>query len=496
VSVDPGQPEVGSLFVGKYRIERKLGQGGMGAVYAATHELLHQRVAIKVLSPGVVADGEVVTRFLNEARSAARIVSDHVVRVTDVATLESGVPYMVLELLHGSDLSQVVEQRGPLPVPQAVDWLLQACAGVAKAHALGIVHRDLKPSNLFLAQRDDGTTIVKVLDFGISKSTNPAMAAGGAVTATGSMLGSPYYMAPEQVRNSKRVDARADIWAMGIIAYELLTANRPFGGEALGEIFLAIVEQPLPSIAASRGDVPAGLEKALQRCLMRNPAERFASIAELARAIEPYASRPSGLSFGGAASGSGSGTVMAPELPVSPSSHALQSPGGPSTHTAKSWGESSASGPPVLPKRNRLVPVIAGAAVVLVLLGAGVTYRTMSAPAAGDHLQAGSSPGATQTTPAATTASPAVVAPGAPPSPPVAVAPSAVQVRDETLPPVAPVASGAAGGMPPFGSANAVSPNHPSPKRKSAGQSAPSARAAAPPVAGPSLDDLPDQSRR
>jgi serine/threonine protein kinase len=470
--VNPNQPEIGSLFVGKYRIERKLGQGGMGAVFAATHELLHQRVAIKVLSPDVVAEGEVVTRFLNEARAAARIVSEHVARVTDVATLDSGVPYMVLELLEGDDLAKVLQERGPAPVTLAVDWVLQACAGVAKAHALGVVHRDLKPSNLFLTKREDGTSVVKVLDFGISKSTNPALVPTSTLTATGTMMGSPCYMAPEQVRNAKHVDGRTDIWAIGVILYELLTANRPFGGETLGELLLAIVEQRPPPISGFRRDVPPALEQVVARCLMRAPSDRFGTVGELMQALEPYASRA-----GGPSSGLSFGETAVPSLPGgrafdSGSVTQTPPPGYGGTHTAESWGETGAA--PRRPSGSRFAPTLAGAGAVLLLVLAGLAYRSF-----GDRREASPSPPVTST----------------PPAP--AALPGAITTRSEALPPAAPVPPApepvASVESPPAASGEPA-PLKPPPKRKHDSRPA---VPAAPHAAGVApADDLPDQSRQ
>ncbi len=214
---DAGLPKPGDLIAGKFRIERMIGRGGMGAVFSAQHEMLGQRVAIKMLLASVASNREVVARFLNEARLAARIEGEHVARVTDVATLDDGRPYMVIEYLEGSDLGQVLEACGPLPVPEAVDYVLQALEALAQAHAQGMVHRDFKPSNLFLARRSDGTTLVKVLDFGIAKAARPlALEENQSLTKSNSMLGSPQYMAPEQLRNAKNVDAQTDIWAVGL----------------------------------------------------------------------------------------------------------------------------------------------------------------------------------------------------------------------------------------------------------------------------------------
>jgi serine/threonine protein kinase len=283
-------PKPGEVVAGKYRIERIIGKGGMGAVLSAQHELLGQRIAIKFLLGEIAQNPEAVARFNNEARNAFKIQSEHVCRVMDVGT-ERGMPFMVMEFLEGLDLSQLLEKRGALPVEEAVDYVLQGLEAIAQAHALGIVHRDLKPANLFLHTRTDGSTIVKVLDFGIAKAANPFGDPSGnhGLTSTKSMLGSPLYMSPEQLRSAKNVDARADIWALGVILYELLTGTVPFNGETLGELFISILEQPPMPVAHKRPDVPQLLSDAVMRCLLRSVDQRFLNVAELAQAIAPCA---------------------------------------------------------------------------------------------------------------------------------------------------------------------------------------------------------------
>ena len=281
---------VGDLLANKYRVERVLGEGGMGVVVEAYHELLDQRVAVKLLYRDI-ADHEAQSRLLLEARASAKLQSDHVARVVDVDVGPDGLPFIVMELLEGSDLCQVADQRGALPRWLVVDYMLQVLEGLAHAHARGIIHRDLKPSNLFLATRPDGTQIIKVLDFGISKSPD---ATGDRraqqLTGGGTVLGSPPYMSPEQVRSPKTVDHRTDIWALGICMYELLTNSMPFGGEELQETFAQILEkEPLP-IRAHVGGVPEGLEAVVMRCLAKNRDERFQDVSELATAIAPFGS--------------------------------------------------------------------------------------------------------------------------------------------------------------------------------------------------------------
>ncbi|WP_437666021.1 protein kinase domain-containing protein [Sorangium sp. So ce1182] len=280
----------GQILSGKYRVERILGQGGMGVVVAALHEQLHQRVAIKLLHPG--ANAEMVERFVREARAAVRLKSEHVARVLDVGTLETGAPFMVMEYLEGSDLQQTLRERGPLELEEAVGYVLEACEAIAEAHAAGIIHRDLKPANLFLARGADGSGMVKVLDFGISKALAESSSAGGepelGLTKTAMVLGSPLYMAPEQMRSARTVDTRADIWSLGAILYQLLTARVPFDATSLSELILMINTEVPPSPSTFRSDLPPGLEAAILRCLEKDVAKRFRSVAELAVAIVDF----------------------------------------------------------------------------------------------------------------------------------------------------------------------------------------------------------------
>jgi serine/threonine protein kinase len=285
--------QVGQLIAGKYRIERVLGRGGMGVVMAALHEHLNQRVALKFLTDDAYQQPEAVTRFLREARAAVQIQSEHVARVMDVGTLESGAPYMVMEYLHGFDLKDVSTRRGPMPVVDAVDFLLQACDAVAEAHSLGIVHRDLKPSNLFLSERPDGTPLVKVLDFGISKALHGGRSGDASqqqMTASAAIMGSPQYMSPEQIRSSKNVDARADVWALGTILHELIAGSPAYIADTVPGLLAMIVADSPPPLSTVRPDAPPEIEAAILRCLQKDRERRFANVAELARAIERFAS--------------------------------------------------------------------------------------------------------------------------------------------------------------------------------------------------------------
>jgi cytochrome c peroxidase len=278
----------GDLLAGKYRVERVLGSGGMGIVVAARHEQLDQTVAIKFVRDEALGDEEAVARFLREARAAVKLRSEHAAKVLDVGTLESGAPYMVMEFLEGSDLAAVLSERGTLSAELAAEYIVQACEAVAEAHAAGIVHRDLKPQNLFLARTVGGGARVKVLDFGVSKTISKS-SIGAGLTQTRSMLGSPLYMSPEQMRSSRDVDARSDVWAFGVVLFQLLTGRWPFEAEAMPELVLKVVTEPPQSLAALRPDLPKSMLEVVDRCLKKDPAERFANAAELAMALEPLA---------------------------------------------------------------------------------------------------------------------------------------------------------------------------------------------------------------
>jgi serine/threonine-protein kinase len=283
----------GEIVKGKYRIDRVLGEGGMGVVVAARHIGLDQRVAIKFLLPEMLAHPEIVERFAREARAASRIESDHVARVTDVDALDDDTPFMVMEYLEGSDLSSVLRGAEGLPVELAVKYLLEACEGIGEAHRLGIIHRDIKPANLFLAHRGNGRTRVKVLDFGISKFSGSDGSTASGITRTGMVIGSADYMSPEQMLSTRDVDARADIWALGVTLYELLTAHVPFPGETLTQVCaLVMSSQPRPP-SSLRPDVPQGLDAVVLRCLEKKPVHRYASVAALVEALSPYATTDS-----------------------------------------------------------------------------------------------------------------------------------------------------------------------------------------------------------
>jgi len=280
----------GATLAGKYRIEREIGRGGMGVVFSARHLKLEQPVAIKVLSKDMIGQPIHVERFMREARAASQVRSEHVVRVMDVDVTSEGTPYIVMERLEGSDLASVLSKRGPLGVEESVDYLLQTCEALAAAHALGIVHRDLKTANLFLTRGVDGTDCIKVLDFGICKLTESQSPVDREVTEP-ELLGSPSYMSPEQLRDAPNIDARTDVWAIGMVAFRLLTRQQPFVGKTIFALYEQILHEPPRTLRQFKPELPAGLEAVVLRCLQKRPEARFADVADLAVGLYPFASR-------------------------------------------------------------------------------------------------------------------------------------------------------------------------------------------------------------
>ncbi|MBK8219172.1 MAG: protein kinase [Myxococcales bacterium] len=274
----------GEVLGGKYRLERKLGEGGMGVVFAATHLVLDQPVALKLLRSEVASHPDIAERFQREARAAAVIKSENVARVLDVGALDTGEPFMVMEYLEGEDLERVLETRGPLSSDDAVKAILDACLPLAEAHALGIVHRDLKPANLFMARQPGGRVVLKVLDFGISKVKNDTKK----LTATSVIMGTPYYMSPEQIRSAAEVDARSDVWALGVILFELLSGKLPFSGDNAASIIAAISmdrAQPLGEVVPG---VDEGIARVCEKCLSKDRDYRYRDVGALARALLPF----------------------------------------------------------------------------------------------------------------------------------------------------------------------------------------------------------------
>ncbi len=276
--------KIGDRIEGKYEIKRLLGEGGMGAVYEGENTLIHRRVAIKVLHSGVAALEEAVKRFENEAQAAGRIGSDHIVEVLDLGRLESGDRYMVMEFLKGESLSARIAARGRLSATEICHIGLQLLEGLSAAHEAGIIHRDLKPDNVFLvAQAKGRTDFVKILDFGISKFN--VLGKDFSMTRTGSVMGTPYYMAPEQARGAKNLDARLDVYAAGVILYEAATGRVPFDGDTFNELLIKIVTEESPSVRSVVPELDAGLAEIIDRARQKNPEHRFASAREFRDAL-------------------------------------------------------------------------------------------------------------------------------------------------------------------------------------------------------------------
>ncbi|MBI3205936.1 MAG: serine/threonine protein kinase [Myxococcales bacterium] len=448
----------GDVIAGKYEVTRVLGAGGMGVVVAAHDRDLERDVAVKFLSAQGAENANVVARFMREAKAAVKISSEHVAKVIEVGRLEGGAPYIVMELLDGCDLSDEVA-KGPLPVEAALDYVLQACEAIAEAHARGIVHRDLKPANLFLSKRADGSPIVKVLDFGISSMGNPATVEHG-LTRTGAIMGSPFYMSPEQAKSARSADARSDIWSMGAVLYELMAGRPPFTGETMGELVAAILtEEPAP-LGSLCAELPKGLEAVVHRCLHKDPSARFSNVGELAQALLPFAPERARVSVTRAMAVSGSAAEVAPAGSVPTGGTLVMSAAATApaagANTAAAWAETQA---PSSPGRGRLWAAgIAGVALVGVV-GLGVSLRQGATPGANPASSSGPSFGAP-------TDAPLAAAPTAPLPMPAA---SNVDVPDAAAPPSATAGPKPAAGKPPPAAprpsvASAAPPAAPPPK--------------------------------
>ncbi len=434
----------------------------MGVVVAATDLQLERKVAIKFLLPDYAQHAEAAQRFLREARAAVKIQSEHVARVIDVGTMEGGAPYMVMEYLEGRDLSAVIEEHRRLPVEEAVAYVLEGCDAIAEAHSVGIVHRDLKPANLFLTQQPDGSLRVKVLDFGISK----AMVTGDSdhsLTRTSSMMGSPLYMSPEQMKSAKNVDPRTDVWALGVILYELLMGEPPFNADSIPELSAKVLLEQPPSIRSARPDVPAQLEAVILHALEKEPARRYATVADLAMALVSFgpprtrinverASRLLRVQPAAVAPVSRTGSADAPVSSISAPSFA---------RTEAGWTDTDSTRKK---EKSRTPVLIAGAAALVVGLAAFVVLR--GAP----HAETAIAPSAV----------PVAIAPAAAAAPvrpePAAVVPAA---SVEAPPPaVVPNVAGAASAAPP--KPGAKPPVHGRPGSKSKTEPASAAAPAAP----------------
>jgi serine/threonine-protein kinase len=421
-------PNPGEILLGKYRVEEIIGVGGMGRVIKASHLYLQQPVAIKIQLPEMADSQSTVARFLREAQATVRLRSEHIARVMDVGTMPDGCPFIVMEYLEGHDLNQILRHHGP-QMPQAVvDLVLQACEGMAEAHAAGIIHRDIKPSNFFITRRPDGSNLLKILDFGISKT--PAELSE--LTGTQTVIGTPTYMAPEQMVSARSTDSRSDIWSMGVVMYQLLEGRPPFEAETYAQLVLKVGTAPPNPLHVA---LPPGLQDIVFRCLEKDPNRRIQSVGELARMLAPYASDP----MTAQQSAERASRILTAPKGGQPGFPFAGSPGGlsmtPPALTPKSWNKTGGSslsggagqmGTKVV--RGSSTKVIAGVAGLVIAAGIGGFFIATSmknnepktepkieepAAAAKQQMTPSPAPGATGTpttttgTPTTTTGTPA-----------------------------------------------------------------------------------------
>ncbi len=393
----------GALVGGRFKIERLIGRGGMGEVYAARHNATGKEVALKLIRSAQGSGKEHVRRFMREARAATAIQHPNVIEVFDVFADAEGTPVMVMELLKGEPFSKYRERVGAMRLHEVAGILLPAIRALRAAHDKGIVHRDLKPDNIFLATTADGGRTTKVLDFGIAKVLDPARISSetqGQQTNTGSILGTPHYMSFEQAMSDKTVDHRTDIWAVGVILFESLTGRRPLTYDTLGQMYATFLQGAVPSIREYVPDLPPDMADVLDRCLAKERAGRLDGLGPLIAVLEKYADpRVPGANVGGV-------VVAAPVRPSGEIAAAL-----------------SASVQTTAPRRSRMPMAIAVVTVVALGTGGGVFALTRSGPAKTvppDPPPVLSTTTTGTTPPAGTTASATPAA-----SPPVVVPPAA-----------------------------------------------------------------------
>ncbi len=425
--------------IGKYVVIKTLGRGGMGVVVAARHERFKEQVAIKLLHAKAAKDAIQRERFVREARAIVRIKSEHVVRVLDAGVEESsGAPFIVMEHLEGLDLGQMLTHHGALTVPMAVDCIIQICEAVGAAHALGIIHRDLKPSNFFLTKRADGSPLVKVLDFGISKAGSEDGVPDPQLTETQAVFGSPTYMSPEQIRSSKNVDARSDVWSLGVALFELLTKKLPFVADNVAGLLASVVADPPFQLTQFAPSVPAELEAIVHACLAKDPNKRIASAFELAVRLKPFASPAGALlatRMDRMARGDAQSLTPPPPLAASTLNASYPPPGSMPSIPPPAFGTTetdlSATGPAELlahrntARRMGIFLALAGGVGVVVAITVGIMGmgKDDALPAA---TSAATSPPPPETTPAPP---PPAASPAPPPVPSVAPTTSSRRLR-------------------------------------------------------------------
>jgi len=446
------------LVAGKYRLTSLIGRGGMGSVWEGTHVTLGTQVAVKFIDSEYADSPEARNRFESEARAAAKLRSKHVVEVYDHGVTDDGRPFIVMEYLRGEPLDKRLDRVGRLPAKETGRMLMQVCRALSKAHAAGIVHRDLKPENVFLVWDDeDGADVAKVVDFGIAKFTDNQLGNSSA-TRTGSVLGTPYYMSPEQARGLRSVDYRSDLWSVGVIAYRCIIGVLPFEGEAVGDLLVKLCTAPLPIPSHVAPDVPPGFDAWFAKALTREPAGRFASAAELAESlaavcglpprgayatgdipIPSFASGPMGHSS--PALTPAPGQTPYGVLPVTPYPSAdrtgpnrafSQSAGNANTLQMATGAPTTQTPAPATRKSTGAVIAAAAAAVVVLAIGAAVLVKTLG----GDATAATPAPVETVAAPVPPPPAPPSVAPHLADAPATAAVDPSPSAAPSAAPPV------------------------------------------------------------
>ncbi len=391
-----------SLVADRFRLVHELGRGGMGAVWRAHHVRLGVPCAVKFILGDAAANPELRSRFEMEAQAAAQIKSPHVVQILDHGVFQE-TPYIAMELLEGEDLEKRLQKRGRLEIREVAAIMIQVARALGKAHAAGLIHRDLKPANIFLCHDEDGT-LVKILDFGIAKQTQAGFA--GAQTKSGVLLGTPYYMSPEQARGTAPVDHRSDLWALAVIVYECITGHLPFESPAIGDLLVKIMFQPLP-VPSKVASVPRGFDAFWARAACREPEGRFQTARAMADALAKLAGLPSS-----SEAQRGNDDIPSPPRDAAYARTELSGAG-----PGQSSGASGTRG-----SRVWLVPV----AVVLCLLAASAAFFAVRGP------------GAEATSATADPAGSGVVPPG---SPTPVVIPGTSVAAPQDSPPASPTAT-------------------------------------------------------